>query len=303
MTPLRQRMLDDMQIRNFSPGTIECYTDHVGRFAQFFGKSPEQLGPDEVRTYQLHLVKERKVGWSSFNQAVCALRFLYRHTLPRDWHVERIPFGKKPKTLPAVLSGEEVHQLFECVKRIKQRTVFLTLYAAGLRLSEALQLRVADIDSRRMQLLVAHGKGNKQRLVPLSPRLLEALRQYWNELRPNFYLFPGKTNDRPLSGSAIQKSCKRAAQQAGLNKHVTPHTLRHSYATGLLEAGVDLLTIGQLLGHSRFSSTLIYLHVRRPHLISTPSPLDWLPVAQCPEWTPSQVPPANPPTSQPADHE
>ena len=205
MTPLRQRMTDDMQIRNFSPRTIECYTYHVGRFAKFFGKSPEQLGAEEVRTYQLHLVQERKVGWSSFNQAVCALRFLYRHTLPRDWHVEMIPFGKKPKTLPAVLSGEEVHQLFECVRPIKQRTVFFTLYAAGLRLSEALQLRVTDIDSRRMQLLVAHGKGNKQRLVPLSPRLLEALRQYWNELRPDSYLFPGKTNDRPLSGTVIQK--------------------------------------------------------------------------------------------------
>jgi len=296
-------MLDDKQIHNFSPRTVECYTYHVGRFAKFFGKSPEQLGPEEVRTYQIHLVQEREVGWSAFNQAVCALRFLYRHTLPRDWHVERIPFGKKPKTLPAVLSGEEVHQLLKCVQPIKQRTVFVTLYAAGLRLSEALQLRVTDIDSRGMQLLVAHGKGNKQRQIPLSPRLLEVLRQYWNELRPNLYLFPGKTNDRPLSGSVIQKGCKLAAEQAGLKKRVTPHTLRHSYATGLLEAGVDLLTIGQLLGHSRFSSTLIYLHVRRPHLNSTPSPLDWLPVEQCPEETRPQVPPANPLTSQPPDHE
>jgi len=207
-----------------------------------------------------------------------------------------IPFGKKPKTLPTVLSGTEVHRFLKCIQPLKHRTVLTTLYAAGLRLSEALHLRVAHIDSQRMQLLVAHGKGNKQRLTPLSPRLLETLRQYWLETRPVSYLFPGKTGDRPLHSGAIQKICKKAAQQAGLNKRVTPHTMRHSYATGLLEAGVDLLTIGQLLGHRSFSSTLIYLHVRRPYLQSTPSPLDWLPVDQCPQWMRTQVPPSDSPT-------
>jgi site-specific recombinase XerD len=299
MTPLRQRMIEDMQIRNLSPSTIKSYTYHVGCFAKYFNLSPEHLGPEQIRQYQIHLVREKKASWSTFNQTVCAVRFLYRHTLPRPWAVEMIPFGKRPKVLPAVLSCEEVQRLLECVKPIKQRTVFLTMYAAGLRLSEALHLRVTDIDSQRMQLLVAHGKGNKQRLSPISPRLLETLRHYWVEVRPESYLFPGKTNDRPLNSTVIQKGCKQAALQAGLKKRVTPHTLRHSYATGLLEAGVDLLTIGQLLGHRSFSSTLIYLHVRRPHLISTPSPLDWLPVEQCPQWTRPHAPPSNPAT----DHE
>jgi site-specific recombinase XerD len=152
-----------------------------------------------------------------------------------------------------------------------------------------------------MQLLVAHGKGNRQRLTPLSPRLLETLRQYWLETHPDPYLFPGKTGDRPLDSSSIQRLCKQAALQAGLNKRVTPHTMRHSYATGLLEAGVDLLTIGQLLGHRSFSSTLIYLHVRRPHLQSIPSPHDWLPVDQCPQWMRPQTPRTDPSTAPPTD--
>jgi len=285
MTQLRQRMVEDMQVRNYSPRTIQCYTYHVGRFAQYFDRSPDQLGPEEVRSYQVHLVRDRKVSWSSFNQTVCALRFLYRYTVRRSWHVDMIPFGKKPKTLPTVLAGEEVQKLLACVKNEKYRTLLATLYAAGLRLQEARFLELRDIDSARMTLLVARGKGNKQRLVPLSPRLLETLRTYWKQYRPATWLFPGRTGERPVCPTVIQKACKPAAHAAGLNKPITPHTLRHSYATGLLEAGVDLLTIGQLLGHRSFSSTLIYLHVRRPHLISTPSPLDWLPVQQCPQWT------------------
>jgi len=164
MTPLRKRMTEDMQVRNYAAKTVENYTRHIGCFAKHFGKSPEHLGPEEVRSYQVYLVNEKKASWSSFNQAVCALRFFYRHTLPRDWHVDMIPFGKKPKTLPTVLSGTEVHQFLQCVQPLKHRTVLTTLYAAGLRLSEALHLRVTHIDSQRMQLLVAHGKGNKQRL-------------------------------------------------------------------------------------------------------------------------------------------
>jgi site-specific recombinase XerD len=161
--------------------------------------------------------------------------------------------------------------------------ILSTFYAAGLRLEEALHLKPADIDSTRMLLRVSRGKGAKERLVPLSPRLLDELRQYWKAYRPSDWLFPGKTPDRPLGGTTVQKACTRAAREAGLRQRVTPHVLRHSYATGLLEAGVDLLTISQLLGHRSFSTTLIYLHVRRPHLESTPSPLDWLPVGQCPK--------------------
>jgi integrase/recombinase XerD len=305
LSPIAQRMAGDMLVRGRASRTIDAYTYHVERFAKYFGKSLDELGPEEIRLYQLHLIEVRKVSWSAFNQAVCGLRFLYHVTLPRPWVVQQIPFGKRPKRLPAVLGSEEVSQLLACVPLLKHRTVLLTLYAAGLRLSEATHLRLRDIDGQRMQIHITHGKGRKERLVPISPRLLQTLREYWKEDRPSNYLFPGKTADVPLSGATIQKACKLAAAVARINKLVTPHTLRHSYATGLLEAGVDLLTIGRLLGHKSFTSTMIYLHVRRPHLDSTPSPLDWLPVRQCPRWlepdpTRSPLPPSsNAPTPTP----
>jgi integrase/recombinase XerD len=284
MTPLRQRMTQDMQIRNLSPRTIECYTYHVGCFAKHFNRSPEWLGMEEVRAYQVYLVQQKKASWSSFNQAVCALRFLYGVTLRQSWPVVQIPFAKKPKTLPVVLGPEEVQRLLPCIKPLKPRVLLTTIYAAGLRLEEATHLELRDIDSARMLLRVACGKGAKERLVPLSPRLLGELREYWKAVRPQRWLFPGGTQQHPMAATTVQKSCKRAARDAGITKHVTPHTLRHSYATGLLEAGVDLLTISRLLGHRSFSTTLIYLHVRRPHLESVPSPLDLLPVDQCPRW-------------------
>lgn len=295
MTPWQQRadeltlrMAQDMKVRNLSQKTIDAYTYHVGRFARFIykngAKTVESATPEEIRAFQLHLIEEKKIGWSSFNQAVCGLRFLYRISLPRKWHVEMIPFGKRPKTLPVVLAAEEVEALLSCVRSVKHRTVLLTLYAAGLRLGEALRLTIGDIDSKRMQLRIRDGKGQKDRLVLLSPRLLEALREYWKTVRSRHWLFPGKTHDVSLSPTTIQKMCKQAAGRAGISKDVTPHTLRHSYATGLMEAGVDLLTIGRLLGHRSFSTTLVYLHVRRPHLESVPSPVDWLPVRGLPGW-------------------
>jgi site-specific recombinase XerD len=277
-------MAEDMLVRNMAPATIDAYTYHVDNFLRHFDRPAEQLGPDEVRQYQLHLIQEKQASWSSFNQAVCGLRFLYRFTVPREWAVKMVPFGKRPKTLPTVLGEEEVARLLECVPNQKHRTLITTLYGAGLRLSEAAHLRIPDVDGGRGQLKITRGKGRKERLIPLSPRLLQELRDYWLRTRPSDYLFPGKTPHTPLSGTTIQKACKLAATQAGILKNVTPHTLRHSFATGLLEAGVDLLTIGRLLGHKSFTTTLIYLHVRRPHLDSTPSPLDWLPVRQCPAW-------------------
>jgi len=237
-----------------------------------------------VREFQLWMINELKSSWSQFNQAVCALRFFYTYTYKRDWVVQQIPFGPRPKTLPVVLSGDEVARLIACVKNIKHRTVLLTLYSSGLRISEGLNLKITDIDSERMMLKVNQGKGSKDRYVPISPRLLKALRDYWREMRPNEFLFPGKTDDTPLNKAVVQKVCSLAAAQAKINKQVTPHTLRHSYATGLLEAGVDLLAISKLLGHSSFTTTMIYLHCRRQHLDSTPSPIDWLPVRQCPKW-------------------
>ena len=287
---LTRRMADDMKLRNFSQSTIDAYTYHVGRFAEFLGKSPLEATPEDVRSFQLHMIEVRKIGWSSFNQAVCGLRFLFRTTSPKPWPVAMIPFGKRPKRLPAVLSGAEVNKLLSCVKCHKHRVFLVTQYAAGMRLNEAAQLKISDIDSQRMQLRIGNGKGQKTRIVPMSPRLLTQLREYWKVYRPSLYLFPGKTPDVPLSPTTIQKMFKVAAKEADILKNVTPHTLRHSYATGLLEAGVDLLTISRLLGHASFSTTMIYLHVRILHLGSTPSPIDWLPVNQLPGWL---QPPAN----------
>lgn len=294
MTPLRQRMTQDMQIRNLSPRTIECYTYHVGCFAKHFGRSPDRLGPEEVRAYQVYLVQQKKASWASFNQAVCALRFLYRVTIPRAWPVIQIPFAKKPKKLPVVLGPEETKRLLECARPLKPRVLLTTIYATGLRLEEATHLKVQDIDSVRMLMRVAHGKGAKERLVPLSPRLLEELRAYWKVVQPECWLFPGGDPEKPLSDTTVQKSCKRAAREAGITKHVSPHVLRHSHATALLEAGVDLLTISRLLGHRSFSTTLIYLHVRRPHMESVQSPLDLLPLDQCPRFGDLPAPPARP---------
>lgn len=279
-----KRMAEDMLIRNMAITTIDSYTYHVDRIAIYFGIPPEDLTPDHIRTFQLWMIQEKKCSWSAFNQAVCGLRFLYTFTLPREWVVQMIPFGNRPKKLPVVLGQAEVHRLIECVTVPKHRAVLLTLYAAGLRLSEATNLKLPDIDSERMQLRIIQAKGHKDRYVPLSPRLLSELRAYWKHDRPKNYIFPGKTNDVPLSGATIQRTCKMAAAQAHIMKLVTPHTLRHSFATGLLEAGVDLMAISKLLGHSSFTTTMIYLHCRREHLDSTPSPIDWLPARQCPKW-------------------
>jgi site-specific recombinase XerD len=284
LNPFIQHMVEDMQLRNLAPATIDAYTYHVDRFCRHFGKPADQLGPEEIREFQLYLVHEKKVSWSSFNQAVCGLRFLYEVTLQRPWEIRHIPFGKRPKKLPIVLSDEEASRLFECMHNPKHRAVLLTCYAAGLRVREATHLRVADVDGKRQQLHIHDSKGSKDRMVPVSPRLLDELREYWKIKRPNNYLFPGKTPDRPLSSATIQKACKLAVAQAGIRKAATPHTMRHSFATSMLEAGVDVLTISKLLGHSSFVTTMIYLHVRRQHFDRSPSPIDWLPVRQCPKW-------------------
>lgn len=286
-----RRMAEDMQLRNFAQSTIDSYTYHVDKFCQYFGRHADQLGPEQIREFQLHLVQEKKVSWSSFNQAVCALRLLYQVTLGKDWTIKHIPFGKRPKKLPTVLSDEEACKLIDAVKYPKHRTVLLTCYAAGLRLSEATQLRVADIDGRRKQLHIRSGKGRKARYVPASPRLLEALREYWKMDRPRDYLFPGRTADVPMHSATIQRACKMAVAYAQITKpNVAPHALRHSWATGMLEAGVDLLTISKLLGHASFVTTMVYLHIRRPHIERLPDPLDWLPVRQCPKWAEPPAP-------------
>ena len=303
MTPYKKRMnkyirrmAEDMQIRNFADATIDAYTYQADKFCQYFGKTADQLGPEEIREYQLYLVNEKKVGWSSFNQAVCGLRFLYEVTFRKNWAVRHIPFGKRPKKLPVVLSDEEASRLLTCVENRKHRAVLTTCYGAGLRLSEATHLQIKHIDGTRGQLHIVEGKGRKERLVPASPRLLQELREYWKLGRPQKFLFPGKTPDRPLSSTTIQKAMKLAVAKAGIRKPATPHTLRHSWATGMLEAGVDLLTISKILGHASFVTTMIYLHVRRQHFDRTPSPIDWLPVRQCPKWA-EKRPERDPPGS------
>ena len=205
-------------------------------------------------------------------------------TLKKSWAIQHIPFGKRPKKLPVVLSNEEANRLLSCVTNPKHQAVLTTCYAAGLRLSEATNLKIQHIDGDRGQLHITGAKGSKDRFVPASPRLLQELRQYWKVGRPKAYLFPGKTPDVPLSSTTIQKAMKLALAKAAIKKDATPHTLRHSWATSMLEAGVDLLTISKILGHTSFVTTLVYLHVRRQHFDRTPSPIDWLPVRQCPKW-------------------
>lgn len=265
VTPLRQRMIEDLKIRNRSPKTIEAYVRHVAQFARHFGRSPAVLGPEEVRQYQLHLLA-KKASWSQFNQCISGLRFLYGITLGRSEEVPRLPYGRRPKRIPRVLTQAEVLEFLRCIPSRKVRMVLTTIYATGLRIDEALHLGVADIDSRQMTILVNRGKGNKQRLVPLSRPLLAELRDWWRVHRNPRWLFPGGNPDQPLGASPVQKACKAAVAQAGLRRGGTPHTLRHTFATELLEAGVNLLTIQKLLGHSSLSATLLYTHVRRDHL-------------------------------------
>lgn len=279
MTPLRQRLVDDLRLRNYSPRTIEAYVAGVARFAQYFRRSPDQLGAEEVRAFQLQML-ERKTSWSQFNQTVCALRFFYGTTLGRAEEMPLIPYGKRPRTLPSVLAPEEVVRLFAAARAGRERLRLQTAYACGLRISELTGLQVTDIDSARMVVIVRQGKGRKDRLVPLSSRLLAELRAYWLHYRPQRWLFPSNDPTRPIHPGTVQRQCQRATQRAGIRKRCTPHTLRHSYATHLLEAGVDLVTLQAILGHTDLRTTAHYLHVNSRRLQQTPSLLDLLVVPQ-----------------------
>jgi integrase/recombinase XerD len=275
MTPLRQRFLQDLQRRNYSPRTIEAYVPAVARFARHFGRSPDQLGAEHVREFQLHLLAQR-VSWSLFNQVVSALRCFYNFTLQRPDVVAMIPYGKKHISQPVVLAVAEVRRLFEAMPQGRYRLMLRTAYACGLRISEVIRLRSADIDSARMLVWVRGGKGGKDRCVPLSPILLEELRDWWRQERPTGWLFPGQTPAGHIHSASLQRACAQAARAAGLGKHVTPHTLRHSYATHLLEVGTDLLTIQKLLGHNHLKTTSRYTHVSPEKIHQTASPLDRL---------------------------
>lgn len=277
MTPLRARMLEDMRIRNLAARTQATYVQRVADFARHFRRSPADLGPDDVRAFQVHLVKDRRVSWSLFNQTVCALRFLYGVTLQRDWPVTHIPFAKTPKRLPTVLSRGEVLALLRAAANLKHEALLTSAYACGLRVSEVARLRVRDLDRARMRVRVSQGKGARDRDVPLPARLLELLRRYARRYRPSEWLFPGIGDGRPIDVSTIQRACKRAVREAGLRKPATPHTLRHSFATHHLEAGTDLRTLQLLMGHRSLSTTQVYLHVSAGRILAATSPLDALP--------------------------
>lgn len=291
MTPLRKRMIDDMTLRGLKPNTIKAYVQCVARFAQHFGKSPDLLGTAEIRSYLLHLHNDRDLAASTYNQALCALKFLYRITLRKNWELDGLARTRRQTKLPVVLSLDEVNRFFQALTSLRHRAILMTAYAAGLRISEVLGLRVEDIDSQRMVIRLRQAKGSKDRYVMLSPRLLILLREYWKahgrreDSQPNPWLFPGKVPDQPLSDKPVYAACEAACLAAGLDKHVTVHTLRHSFATHLLEAGTDLRTIQLLLGHRSLNTTARYLHVATAAMQSTRSPLDRLdlPTGEAPQ--------------------
>jgi len=254
-------MMEEMEIRNFSPNTIRVYIFHVAQFAKHFGKSPDLLGPEEVRKYQVFLLREKKTALSTMNQKIAALRFFYKETLGHNWVIDRLRYPRRPKRLPVVLSKQEVFGLFAAVRNLKHRTVLMTLYATGVRVSELPRLRIDDIDSKRMLIRVDQGKGKKDRYVPLLPSLLTTLRVYWRKYRPKGPLFPSQRGGCALTKGAVWKVCAEAQRKAKLSKRVTPHTFRHSFATHLLEAGTDLRTIQIILGHRSLRTIAMYLHV------------------------------------------
>jgi integrase/recombinase XerD len=279
MSPLRRRMIEDMQIRNLTPNTQRVYVAHLVRFACYFRKSPDLLGPPEIRTYLIHLTQERRLAASSIIVTVSALRFFYTVTLKRAWVVEDdIPAGRQAKKLPVVLSQEEVARFLGAVENLKHRVILTICYATGLRISEAVRLKSPAIDSQRMVIRVEQGKGRKDRYVMLPPKLLDMLRDYWKRTHPGEWLFSGRYPGQPISPLSINRSCREVSLQCGIGKPVAPHALRHAFAVHLLEAGTDLRTIQLLLGHRNLSTTAQYLMIATSKVCATPSPLDTLQV-------------------------
>jgi site-specific recombinase XerD len=277
VSPLRQRMIDDMTVRNMAPNTMLCYLKQVSYLAGYFGRSPEQLGPEDIRRYQIYLAKERKVSVNSRMVAATALRFFYAVTLKQDRVIEMIPTPRPEHRLPVILSPGEVLRLLEAAPSFSHRVIFSTMYGTGMRVSEAIHLRIPDIDSPRMMIRIQQSKGHKDRYVQLSPKLLELLRTYWRKVRPQQWLFPGQDPDQHLSRAAVGQAVAHASRRAGLVKETSPHSLRHAYAVHLLEAGTDLRRIQLLLGHRSLATTARYLCPATSTVCATTSPLDLLP--------------------------
>ena len=281
MTPLRKRMLEELQRRNYTPETARGYILAVKQFAQYFGKSPDLLGAEELRRFQLYLLTEKKLAPATVELRMSALRFLYKKTLKRrDIDFDDIPFPKKPRKLPVILSPNEVVLVINAAWNLMHRTILMVLYGTGMRRTEARLLKLEDIDKELMVIHIRNGKGSRDRDVPLTPKLREALREYYRWKRPRVYLFPSTQGhlgeDQPVSDKTIWNVCRMASKRAGINKNIGPHSLRHSYATHLLDAGADLRTIQFLLGHARLEHTLIYLHLSKRRLQATVNPLEQL---------------------------
>jgi integrase/recombinase XerD len=274
---LRQRMLDDLELRNYTKATRKNYLGSVSRFAKYFGKSPILLGPEHIREYLLYLLHEKKRSYDLLNGTTCALRFLYQITLGKDWAVTKIPCARRPKKLPVVLDQSEASALLRIMGNDTDLLLVLLAYSGGLRVLEISNVKVGDIDSKRMIIHIRQGKGQKDRLVPLSPKLLDVARRHWLIARPKVFLFPSKSDPRrPISPTTIRRRFRVAGQVAGLKKKVTPHTLRHTFATHHLEAGTDLRTLQLMMGHKSLRITGLYLHVSTGQLRKAKTPLEHL---------------------------
>jgi len=295
MTPLRQRMLEELQRRNYSQTTIDSYILAVKEFAKYCNKSPDLLGAEDVRRYQLYLINEKKLAPHTVKVRMSALRFFYWKTLKRrDLHFDDMPMPKEPMKLPVVLDPGEVTQLIEGASSLKHRTRLMILYGTGIRRSELRLLKLTDIDSKRMVIHIRQGKGRRDRDLPMTPKLLEALREYWRSARPAVYLFPSPRKvdgqERPISSKTVWHTCHSAAVRAGLTKAIHPHTLRHSFATQHMDSGTDLRTIQSLLGHADLKNTAVYLHLSQRHMRAAVNPLDQLDLKK----RDLQEPPENP---------
>ena len=278
MTQLRKMMLEELQRRNYSQTTVNTYLKVVEDFARHFHRPPDELGKEQIRAYQVHLFQERKLGVRTVGLHTAALRFFFCKTLKRMYPVEEVPYPRAPRRLPIILTREEAIRLIDSASNLFHRAMLITMYSTGMRRAELCRLKVEDIDSTRMLIHIRQGKGGKDRDVPLSPKVLETLREYWRWMKPKTYMFPGTINgsraDKPITPKVLWEACREAAQRAGITKAVRPHLLRHSFATHLVEGGADLPTVQALLGHADLKPTSIYLHLSERHIKAAGTPLD-----------------------------
>ena len=276
MSELREKMKMDMELKGYSSNTIKNYINHVSRFAKFYNKSPEFLKEKEIREYLHYCITEKKLSEGTVNYINASLKFFYTKTLNRYWNMDKIPRIKEPRKLPTVLSPEEVKDIFDVTENLKHKAILMTVYSAGLRVSEVCNLKITDIDSKNMQILIREGKGKKDRYSLLSKANLEILREYWKRYHPTEYLFSGRYRTDAITPRSVQLVMEKSLKKTKITKKASIHTLRHSFATHLLDAGTDICYIQRLLGHTRITTTTIYLHLRRLDLLNIKSPLDIL---------------------------